>query len=158
MFALPHLVTDRLTLTPVTPADHRDLAALEADPEVMRHLAGGDYLQPRGTEPEVLAARLRRGGRFIGWFAVFDDGLVQGARQGELGYRLHRAFWGQGYASEGALALADLALDALGFDLIRAEVAAGNTGSRRVLEKTGFRLAGSLAAGELAYERRRNGA
>lgn len=154
MYPLPQLTTARLTLIPVTPADEAELAGLETDPEVMRHLAGGDYLKPRGTEPEVLAARLRTDGAFIGWFALFDDGVVNGLRQGELGYRLHRAFWGQGLGSEGARALADQALTWLGFDLLRAEVATANTGSRRVLEKAGFSLAGPVCQDELAYERR----
>ncbi|MEX1165536.1 MAG: hypothetical protein WEK74_01460, partial [Hydrogenophaga sp.] len=64
------LTTSRLSLRPVTPADRADLVALEADPGVMRHLNGGrsvpeagltdsDFLTPRGTEPEVLAAHER---------------------------------------------------------------------------------------------------
>ena len=38
--SLPRLITPRLILEPATPADSADLAALETDPEVMRHLAG----------------------------------------------------------------------------------------------------------------------
>lgn len=66
--ALPHLNTARLRLRPVMPADRVHLIALEADPEVMYFLNGGlpvpeeglpdaDFLTPRGTEPEVMAAR-----------------------------------------------------------------------------------------------------
>ena len=62
--------TERLDLRPVTPSDRHHLVALEADPEVMRFLNGGqsvpeagcpdaDFLTPRGTEPEVLAAHER---------------------------------------------------------------------------------------------------
>ena len=69
------LVTARLTLRPVTPADRADLVALEAGPLVMRYLNGGapvpeaglpegDFLTPRGTEPEVLAAHRASG--FVG--------------------------------------------------------------------------------------------
>ena len=150
--SLPRLITPRLILAPATPADSADLAALETDPEVMRHLAGGEYLQPRGHDPEVLAARLRNSGAFIGWFALFDDGPVHGHRQGEIGYRLHRAFWGQGYASEGVAALVDLAFTRLGFGLLRAEVATANSGSRRVLEKASFQLAGQTSKGEVIYD------
>lgn len=144
------LNTARLTLRPVTPADRADLVALEADPEVMRFLNGGqpvpeagcadgDFLTPRGTEPEVLAAHTRSSGRFIGWFALFDDGLVDGLRTAELGYRLRREAWGQGYASEGARALVEQALGRFGFGRVRAQTMAVNLGSRRVLEKAGFR-------------------
>ena len=104
------LNTTRLAFRPVTPADRADLVALEADPEVMRFLNGGrpvpsegcidgDFLTPRGTEPEVLAAHERATGHFVGWFALFDDGVVDGLKTAELGYRLRREAWGKGYAT-----------------------------------------------------------
>lgn len=144
------LTTARLTLRPVIPADRADLIALEADPAVMRFLNGGrpvpeagwsnsDFLTPRGTEPEVLAARTLATSDFVGWFAPFDDGVVGGLRTAELGYRLRREIWGQGYGTEGVKALAAEALDRLGFDRIRAETMAVNLAARRVLEKAGFR-------------------
>ena len=123
--------------------------ALEADPEVMRYLNGGqpvpeaglpdaDFLTPRGEEPEVMAAHHRASGAFIGWFALFDDGLVNGHRIAEVGYRLNRTAWGQGYATEGVRALVEAALGSLGFDSVRAETMAANSASRRVLEKAGL--------------------
>lgn len=142
--------TARLALRPVTPADRADLIALEADAEVMRYLNGGqpvpdaglldaDFLTPRGEEPEVLAAHHRASGAFIGWFALFDDGLVDGLRTAEVGYRLLRAAWGLGYATEGFAALIEAAFGTLGFDRVRAETMAVNQASRRVMEKAGLR-------------------
>lgn len=167
--------TRRLDLRPVTPADRDHLVALEADPEVMRFLNGGrpepeagspdaDFLTPRGTEPEVLVAHERSTGGFIGWFALFDDGWVDGQRTAEVGYRLHRAAWGQGFATEGVAALVAQAFETLGFDRVRALTLAVNTGSRRVLEKAGFRHTDTVfpafvqalpggQAGEVVYER-----
>lgn len=176
----PRLNTTRLTLRPVRPADRADLMALEADPEVMRYLNGGravpeaglgdaDFLTPRGTEPEVLAAHLRGSGRFIGWFALFDDGVIDGLRTAELGYRLRREAWGHGYGTEGAQALVAEAFGRQGFDRVRAQAMAVNLGSCRVLEKAGFRhvetvfptfalpIPGS-EQGELIYEVRRDSA
>jgi RimJ/RimL family protein N-acetyltransferase len=143
------LNTARLTLRPVTSAYRADLIALEADAEVMRYLNGGqpvpeaglidaDFLTPRGEEPEVLAAHHRTCGAFIGWFALFDDGLVDGRRTAEIGYRLNRDAWGKGYATEGVRALIEAAFDRLGFDRVRAETMAVNQASRRVLEKAGL--------------------
>lgn len=171
------LTTARLTLRPVTPADRRDLVALEADPEVMRFLNGGrpvpleghadgDFLTPRGTEPEVLAAHERATGQFVGWFALFDDGLVEGRMTAELGYRLRREAWGKGYASEGVRALVAEAFGRLGFDCLLAQTLAVNTGSRRVMEKAGFRHIHTIfptfpepivgeEQGEVVYEVRR---
>ena len=150
MLITSSLTTARLALRPVTPADRAELIALEADPAVMRFLNGGrpvpepgwpdgDFLTPRGTEPEVLAAHARATGHFVGWFALFDDGVVGGLRTAELGYRLRRAAWGQGYATEGVQALVAQALSQLGFDRVRAQTMAANLASRRVLEKAGFR-------------------
>lgn len=145
-----HLNTSHLTLRSVTPADRADLIALEADAEVMRYLNGGqpvpdagfanaDFLTPRGEEPEVFAAHHRGNGTFIGWFALFDDGWVDGLRTAEIGYRLAQAAWGKGYATEGVQALIEAAFDTLGFVRVRAETMAVNTASRRVLEKAGLR-------------------
>ena len=144
------LNTNRLTLRPVSLADRADLIVLEADAEVMRYLNGGrpvpeaglpdaDFLTPRGDEPEVLATHYRGSGTFIGWFALFDDGWIDGLRTAEIGYRLLRAAWGKGYATEGVRALIEAAFDTMGYDRIRAETMAVNQASRRVLEKAGFR-------------------
>jgi len=143
------LTTKDLTLRPVSPADRADLIALEADAEVMRYLNGGqpvpdaglvdaDFLTPRGHEPEVLAAQHRASGVFLGWFALFDDGWVNGLRTAEIGYRLMRIAWGKGYATQGVQALIDVAFGHLSFEKIRAETMAVNQASRRVMEKAGF--------------------
>jgi RimJ/RimL family protein N-acetyltransferase len=171
------LITARLILRPVTPADRADLIALEADAEVMRYLNGGqpipeaglldaDFLTPRGEEPEVLVAQNRANGAFIGWFALFDDGLVDRLRSAEIGYRLIRAAWGSGYATEGLSALIEAAFDFLGFDRVRAETMAVNQASRRVLEKAGLRYTETVfptrappipgaELGEVVYELRK---
>ncbi|WP_310314532.1 GNAT family N-acetyltransferase [Hydrogenophaga palleronii] len=144
------LITARLVIRSSTPADCADLVALEADPEVMRFLNGGrpvplegytdgDFLTPRGTEPEVLVAHERETGEFVGWFALFGDGLAGGCKTAELGYRLRRDAWGKGYGAEGARALVAEALGNLGFDRVRAQTMTVNHGSRRVMEKAGFR-------------------
>ena len=173
------LLTPRLTLRSCTPADCADLIALEADPEVMRFLNGGqpvplqgltdgDFLTPRGTEPEVLVAHERETGHFVGWFALFDDGMAGGCKTAELGYRLRRDAWGKGYATEGARALVAEAFGQLGFDRVRAQTMAVNHASRRVLEKAGFRYAETVfpnfpdpipgsELGEVIYEIWRDG-
>ena len=141
--------TARLNLRPVTSSDRADLIALESDAQVMRYLNGGqpvpeaglldaDFLTPRGGEPEVLAARHRASGAFIGWFALFDDGWVDGLRTAEIGYRLTRAAWGSGYATEGVQALIEVAFNTLGLDRVRSETMAVNQASRLVLEKAGL--------------------
>ncbi len=175
MLARLSLHTARLSIRSATPADRADLYALERDPEVMRQLNGGapvpeegladaDFLTPRGTEPEVAVIHDRRTGAFVGWIALFDEGLREGQRAAEIGYRLARAAWGRGYGTEAVGAIATLALTRLGVTRLRAETMATNLGSRRVLEKAGFAHVATrpwdgpdplpgAEAGEVIYER-----
>jgi RimJ/RimL family protein N-acetyltransferase len=58
----------------------------------------------------------------------------------------HRGFWlglkwqGRGLMTEAVVAVTDYWFDVLGFDVLRASKAVGNTASRRISEKTGMRL------------------
>lgn len=56
----------------------------------------------------------------------------------ELGYRLRRAAWGRGYATEGSRALVRKAFTDLGARRVYAETMFVNTRSRRVMEKAGL--------------------
>src|SRR5262249_13874235 len=58
----------------------------------------------------------------------------------ELGYRLRRGMWHQGYATEGAKALIGWGFTSLGTHEVVATTMAVNLASRRVLEKAGLRL------------------
>jgi RimJ/RimL family protein N-acetyltransferase len=146
------ILTPRLQLRPVQPADRDDLHRLEQDAEVMRYLNGGvptplepvdpdasPYLMPRGSELEVWAVIARESGSLAGWAALFvdDDGT------GELGYRFFRAFWGRGYATEAAGAVISDAFSRKEVVRIKALTMAVNTRSRRVMEKLGMRHTGT---------------
>jgi RimJ/RimL family protein N-acetyltransferase len=143
---LPLLHTARMVLTPCQPQDCADFIALEQDPEVMRFLNGGravdrarctggeDFLMPDGTETCLWTARRKADGAFVGWFCLWPDS----ATCAELGYRLRRAEWGQGLASEGARALVQWGLQSGGYDRIFASTMTVNHASRRVMAKAGL--------------------
>ena len=57
----------------------------------------------------------------------------------ELGYRLHRAYWGLGYATEGGKALIERGFTSGGVQRVVATTMFVNAGSRRVMEKCGLR-------------------
>lgn len=140
------LETLRLKLRPSTVGDRDDLFALEQDAEVMRFLNGGeptpldgvdpdaDFLMPRGGEAGIWVAVEKASGAFVGWFSLYDHG----DGKAELGYRLRRTAWGQGYGSEGAKALVDFGFSQPGFVRIVANTMAVNRGSRRVMENAGL--------------------
>jgi len=147
--------TDRLTLRRFTPDDVNLLVELDSDPAVMRYLSGGASTPPelirRTILPRVLksyslgegygvwAAFERSSGTFLGWISL-TMAEKSGVREARLGYRLRRAAWGNGYATEGASALIQTGFTKLGLQRIVASTYEHNIASRRVLEKLGMRL------------------
>jgi RimJ/RimL family protein N-acetyltransferase len=149
------LETERLVLRRFTEADVDHLVELDSDPEVMRFLTGGKPTSREQIRGDVLPRILesyRRGGfgwwaaiekasgSFIGWFGLFQR-PESPADEVELGYRLRRAAWGKGYATEGSIALIDRSFRELGVERVTAQTMAVNTASRRVMEKAGMTLA-----------------
>jgi RimJ/RimL family protein N-acetyltransferase len=107
-----------------------------------------------GPNGSVYAVTLALTGRFIGC-AGLDSSKGSGL---ELGYWLGEPFWGQGFATEAAHALVDLAFEGTDVAMITAACRISNPASRRVIQKSGFQHAGtgmmsSIAAGNVAIER-----
>jgi RimJ/RimL family protein N-acetyltransferase len=132
--------TARLRLRPLTPDDLEHLVALHGDPEVMAFISGAgetrEVVEARSL-PDLLARRtwlVFEGETFLGWASLRVEG-----DEAELGYRLVRAAWGRGYASEASRALVELGFRDLGLSRIWAQTMAVNAGSRRVMEKAGLR-------------------
>lgn len=151
-----YLRSDRLLLRRFEPADVDALADLDGDPAVMRYINGGRPT-PRGEiETDFLPAFLdyyRRGdrfgfwaaigtdsGNFLGWFHLRPEPGHGVDDDPELGYRLVRSAWGNGYAAEGSRALVDKAFRDLGARRVHATTMTVNRASRRVMEKAGLRL------------------
>ena len=59
-------------------------------------------------------------------------------REGEIGYHLHPAYWGQGYATEAARALVGFGFEHLKLHRIVADCLAENPASARVMQKAGM--------------------
>ena len=66
---------------------------------------------------------------------------------GELGYLVGRSFWGRGIATLAVGQICREAFEALKLERITAMVYAPNLPSRRVLEKNGFSLEGTIRRG-----------
>src|SRR5918912_63352 len=104
--------TERLLLRRFTDFDVDALVELDSDPEVMRYINGGRPTPREEIEREFLpratrqrdtgawAAIEKATGEFVGWFGLHetDD---RPPNELELGYRIRRASWGKGYATEG---------------------------------------------------------
>jgi [ribosomal protein S5]-alanine N-acetyltransferase len=159
--------SSRLSLRDVTLDDAPALFELDRDPEVMRFLggvpAGGSVDDVRALLAGRIAGYasspglglgscfLSPGGEFIGWFFLrrrkyrpYDaaGALLEPTEDAELGYRLARRFWGQGYATEMSRALVRHGLEQLALRRIVAFVDAEHVASVRVLQKAGLSRSG----------------
>jgi RimJ/RimL family protein N-acetyltransferase len=150
------LETDRLVLRRFTRDDVDALVELDSDPEVTHFITNGAATPREEVEDDILprflwyyatypgygfwAVTEKATGEFIGWFHLRPNPDHPIPDEPELGYRLRRAAWGRGYATEGSRALVDRAFAELGARRVFAETMAVNVASRRVMEKVGMRL------------------
>lgn len=145
------LETPRLLLRRFTEADTALLLALNSDPEVLK------YIHEPALEDEAHALRVikeiilpqyednlgrwamhkKDDGVFIGWC-----GLKKIAETGEidLGYRLMKIYWGQGYATEAARHCLHYGFTVLGLPLITAHAHIENGASLHILKKIGLQF------------------
>ena len=75
----------------------------------------------------------------IGYCGLFFFPDLDGQAEIEIGYRLARSAWGQGYGTESARAVRDYALVTLGIKRLIAMIDPANVASIRVAEKIGMR-------------------
>jgi RimJ/RimL family protein N-acetyltransferase len=140
--------TPRLILREFTLADAPEFFSLNADPEVMRYTGDKPFPSIRDAEDLITGYHCYRTDGYGRWTVVRSvDGAVlgwcglrkQASGDVDLGYRLHRTFWGQGYATEAALVSVRIGFEQFKLAQIIGRVARGNAGSIRVLEKCGLR-------------------
>ena len=145
------LFTRRLELRPFRDEDAADAQTWFGDPEVMRFTPSGPDASMQATASRLtsyIEHQQRHG--FSKWIAVDratrrpvgDAGLMflHGTEDVELGYRLKRALWGHGLATELALAWRQHAFEVLRLSSLVAFTHPENASSIRVLHKCGFVL------------------
>jgi RimJ/RimL family protein N-acetyltransferase len=153
--------TERLRLRPYQPGDVDAVYAYERLPETPRYLAH----EPMGrAEAETLVTR-RIGSSTLGGVGEVVNMVIELAQTGDLvgdcvlfwcsegqaevGYVLHPAHCGHGYATEAVGALLRLAFVDLGLHRVAARCDARNTASARVMERAGLRREAHLVQSEL---------
>lgn len=145
------LRTERLLLRQWRDADLDPFAALNADPETMRFFPAP---LPR-EESDALAERARThideagwglwavevagGAPFVGFVGLsrpsFEARFTPAV---EVGWRLDRAHWGQGYATEAGRAALAFGFEELGLDEIVSFTSQVNEPSIRVMQRLGM--------------------
>jgi [ribosomal protein S5]-alanine N-acetyltransferase len=143
------LETERLILRPFESADAELVERNVSQVEFGRMMAIPHPYPPGGaaewiatTQPgRDFAIELRGTGELVG--AVTIDNHEQ-HRRAQIGYWCAIEHWGRGYATEAVRAVIDYGFRELRLNKVAAECHADNPASRRVLEKAGMTLEGSL--------------
>lgn len=164
-----HIETKRLLLRDWNTSDLDPFIEMNKDTDVM------NYFPKLLTDHETLdlynkisaefddygyglyAVELKETGEFIGFigfhWATFESDFTPCI---EIGWRLKKTRWGNGYATEGAMACLDYGFNQLNVDQIISFTAAVNTPSQRVMEKIGLTYVNTFDFPGLDNEKLRN--
>lgn len=148
---MPALRTERLLLRPWKDEDLPAFAAMNDDPDVMAFMPK----RLSREESDASAGRIRNQIDTVGWglWALEAPGIAPFAGFAglsvprfeahftpcvEVGWRLAKAYWGKGYATEAGRAAIAYGFDTLGLSQIVSFTAVGNWRSRAVMERLGM--------------------
>ena len=144
------LQTARLTLVTLSSNHIGALNELDADPAVMHYITDGAPRPPGHNEAAVprlvhyarehpglglWPTYLTETGEFMGWFILkhlLDKGEI------EIGFRIKKKFWNQGFSTEAGKALIQHGFETLGLERIIAIVRPDNLASQAVIKKIGL--------------------
>lgn len=152
----PQLEMERFRLRQLGPDDAEAVFAYLSDAEVMKYRTVGtmttleaarEWIKKKETEFEE--------GRIIRWAIARkeDDRLIGTVlyhhietlhRRAEIGYDLAREYWGQGVVTEVLRKVIEFGFESMELNRLEAQLVSTNIGSRRVLEKNGFAVEGTL--------------
>lgn len=147
----PQLQTERLLLRRWRFTDLEPFAAINADPAVMEQFPAplstaesAKLIERAECSLEehrfgLWALELREDGAFVGCVGLLQVEIeVDFAPATEIGWRLARAYWGRGLATEAAGAVLSYGFQELGLAEIVAFTAVTNKRSRRVMARLGM--------------------
>ena len=146
--------SDRLYFRELKEEDAKDMFELDSDPMVHQYLGNKPLTSINETEEVIQFVKKQYTENGIGRWAMIkkeDDAflgwcglkLIHEPMDGkdfhyDLGYRLIRKYWGQGYASEGALACLDYAFLEMKLPVLYASAHVENIASNKIIQKLGF--------------------
>lgn len=152
----PVLQSKRLELSPVSAADAADLTQLDADPEVMAFLTGGQIASEAERKSHIYnlislahndftencgaglwVARIKKTSEFVGWFRLRKP-QHSTENERELSYRLRKSLWCNGFGTEGAKTIITYGFSYPETKRIFASTPVTHIASRKVIEKSGL--------------------
>jgi RimJ/RimL family protein N-acetyltransferase len=154
--------TARLLLRPWQPDDLAEFTRLLTDPVVTRYIVVHTPFTPEEVaelSERTLAQWERNGfgpwaaiekqtGRWVGRIGLDELADWPCPHKAEVGWELHREFWGRGLATEGGRAGLRHGFETVGLERIVSVTMATNAASRRVMEKCGLRFQDELPMAE----------
>lgn len=155
--------SERLGFRAWSAEDLPRMAAINADPEVMRFFPATvteQQTQDFITRMQVMfqekgycyyAVDEKAGGNLIGFIGLFWQTYEAPFTPAtDIGWRLAKKFWGKGYATEGAARCLRHAFDELRLDRVVATAPSVNQPSVHVMEKIGLQKLGEFIHPRLA--------
>ena len=153
----PTIDLGEILLRPVRYDDYEDIFDYASDDEVTKTLAWDSYqsiddaiqavqnvflVRPSKGIPAAYAIYHKADQKMIGTVDFFQVDWAKAT--GEIGYVLHRRYWNRGYMTRACQALIDYGFQQLRLKVIDIRHLAENIGSKRVIEKCGFRYVGDV--------------
>lgn len=148
--------TERLIIRPLMAGDDEGMFRMDSDMEVHRYLGWRPvktieesretirFVQQQYADHGIgrWAMINKATSEFVGWTGFKHMTATVNKHTGfiDFGYRLARDSWGQGYATEGAIAALAYGLNTLQYKDVYAMTDVHNGASRHILEKIGFGL------------------
>ena len=159
--------TKRLIIREIVSTDIDAMLELHSDPEVHRYL-GNNTITSRKQLIEIIdllrqqyidfgvgrwAMISKRTNEFIGWTGLefVTNKTNNHINFYDLGYRLMKRFWGQGYATESAFASVEYGFDKLNATEVYAMADIDNDGSNKILKNVGLEYIETFDLEEIKY-------
>ena len=143
--------SDRLGLRNWKDSDLTEMAALNADPEVMRYFPKTQSIEHTQQFILRMQAHFTKAGycyfaaerledqAFLGFIGImYQDYEADFTPCVDIGWRLAKSFWGNGYATEGAQACLTFAFEKLNLEKVYSLASKKNLPSINVMKKIGM--------------------
>ncbi|WP_412561236.1 GNAT family N-acetyltransferase [Winogradskyella sp. MIT101101] len=153
------LETKRLILRPINKNDAHNFYEMDSNPRVHIYLGNNPVTSIEQCKSKIegvlqqykdfgvgrLAMERKDTGEFIGWSGLkFERELRKEFDYYDLGYRLKEEFWGNGYATEAAIASLDYGFNDLKLKEICAAADVNHIASNTILKKIGMQPSGTF--------------
>ncbi|BCR35977.1 GNAT family N-acetyltransferase [Mariniplasma anaerobium] len=149
---MPKVLFGEYMLRTLKTKDYRDLFEYGKDPEVTKFLNWGPMvlsIEAKRSIKEIFYPRVKNGlpvgyaiidinkNKMIG--TVDFHSVISDQNTAEIGYVIHKDYWGKGIMTQAVKELIKLGFTYLNYDKIIIKHLSKNIGSQRVIEKSGFK-------------------